>query len=360
MSNSKVMPIEMILYRYFVKYERLDQIIKYALSHSKACGANLFIDLYGLYRTICSRTYASECTNYISFVPTLVNMCAHYRTYFKQMRVYPKIFIISGYNVPDISRKFVAEYNKTMIDKLKNDKAQDIVNFNTQVLEILCPYLPDIHFIHNNNFESSVIMKHIIETEISNGNNNPNIIISSDIYPMQLCYQYTDTVFIKPNKSQGIDSSMITCIRENPNFINSFWKLIASSRSQITTGENEVKISPVNYSLMSALTRFPERDIKTSIRFDIAQRSIYNIIGSDNVILMPEVVYNSTPEINTKMSLNTLESRFKVLDLQYQYTLFNQSIDKSVIHYENLNDPEAVKLINDTYYQDNPIDIFHL
>lgn len=365
MSNSdtsklNAIPIETILYRYYVKYERLDKIIKYALGHSKACSVNLFIDIYGLYRTIISRSYASAVDDYTSFTPTLINMCAHYRSYFKQMRVYPKIFLVSSFNIPSVNRKFVAEYNKTMIDKLKNTQAKDIVEFNVQLLDTLCPYLPDIHFINCGDYESTVLMKAIIDKEQSEGNNSPNIIISSDIYPMQLCYLYPETVFIKPVKSNGVDSSMITCVRDNPNFINSFWRLIAATRSQISTGENDVTISPVNYPLISALTRYPERGMKHYIRFDVAMRNIYNLIGSSNVILTPETIFNESKDIQTKITLNLIDTRFKALDVQFQHMVYKESLDSRLLRYENLDDPQAVQMINNTYFKDNPIDLFHI
>lgn len=359
MNSDNVVPIEVILYRYFVKYERLDEIIKQALGHSKACTANLFIDIYGLYRTILSRSYHSALNNFTSFTPTMINMCSHYRTYFKQMRVYPKIFLISGFNVPELNRKFVAEYNKTMIDKLRNEQAKEIVEFNCSLLDILCPYLPDIHFINCGNYESSVLIKAIIEKERSNGNFSPNIIISSDIYPMQLCYQYDDTVFLRPLKSFGVDNSLITCERNNPIFAQSFWRLIGSSRTQLENGENNIRISPVNYPLLSALTRYPERGLKSYIRLDVAERSIFNLVQSNNISITPEMIYQE-PDIGSRITLNLLDTRFKALDISYQYMVYNESLDHNTLRYENLDDPDAVQMINNTYFKDNPIDIFHL
>ena len=144
-----------------------------------------------------------------------------------------------------------------------------------------------------------------------------------------------------------------------PIFAQSFWRLIGSSRTQLENGENNIRISPVNYPLLSALTRYPERGLKSYIRLDVAERSIFSLVQSNNISITPEMIYQE-PDIGSRITLNLLDTRFKALDVSYQYMVYNESLDHNTLRYENLDDPDAVQMINNTYFKDNPIDIFHL
>ena len=62
-----VIPVDMILTKYFVKYDRLDKIIPDAFKDYNATELNLYIDLYGLYKTLYSRTYRTDVSDYTAF-----------------------------------------------------------------------------------------------------------------------------------------------------------------------------------------------------------------------------------------------------------------------------------------------------
>ncbi len=357
--QGKSIPIEQIIYRYFVKYARLNQLIPVAYKGSNATRLNIFIDIYGLYKTICSRSYRTSTTDFTSFTSTIINMCSHYREYFKQIGVYTKIFLISSFNIPEANGKFVAGYNKTMIDKLKNNSVMEIVNMNIDLLNLLCPYLPDIHFIHTT-VESSTMIAHIIDLEKSKGNNNPNMIISSDIYPIQLCIKYPQTTLLHPKKYMGEDLSEIVCPRESDIFYHSFWGTICKKdRDSLENAIDSIRISPVNFSLLETLNRFPERNLKLIYNVKVAERIIYDVVGSENTKISLESLYNISKELSV-VPYVTLESRYKVIDLDYQLSLFKNSVESLTVTYDNLNDPEAVQMINSQYFQSNPIDLFRL
>lgn len=358
MSENKV-PVEYLITRYFVKYQKMNELISLAFEGSKANCVNLYIDLYGVYKTLFSRTYRTDISDYTSFTSTLINMCSHYRAYFKGLGVYCNIFLISSYNIPEINQKFVAGYNKTFLEKLKNKQVYEMVELNIQLLEILCPYLPDIHFLKTD-FESTVLMKYIINKELEKGNNNPNIIISSDLYPIQLCTEFDNTCFIKPKKYKNEDISLISCPRNHIMHENTFWSIICRERDSLMSDVNKVLISSSNYMLLMSLNRFPERNLKSLIHFQEANRIISEVVGFNNIKIDINTLYDSSKELSSKFPRTTLESRYKVLDLNYQYMLFENSIEPSLIQYENLNDPGAIQMINSQYFEKNPIDLFRL
>ena len=355
---SESVPVEYIVTRYFTKYNRLDSLIPYAFSGSKAKAINIYIDVYGLYKTLFSRSYRTSINDYTSFTTSIINMCSHYRGYFKNIGVYAKIFIISSYNVPEANCKFVAGYNKTMLEKLANKSINNMIDLNNQLLDLLCPYLPNIHFI-SSSYESSSVMDFLIRKEESEGNKNPNLIISSDIYPIQLTTKYSQTAFLRPKKSQGEDHSMIVCPKEHSTHHQSFWGLVCERDNLVNRSEN-IRISPVNFPLLMALNRFPERNITNLININAIERIIYDIVADQPLKVTAETIYSVSNELAAKVPFTVIDSRYKVLDIDYQSYLFDESLESKMIKYENLNDPDAVQLINSQYFSTNPIDVYRL
>ena len=359
MNNSDI-PIEYLMVRNFVKYTKLGELVSFAYNGSKAKAINLYIDLYSMYKTIYSRSYRTKMSDYTAFTSTLINICAHYKYFFRNIGVYARIFLISAYNVPENSCKRVSGYNKTFQDKLLNTPVREMMEFNFELLEILCPYLPDIHFFKTN-FESAVLMKHLIEKEQTKGNYNPNMIISSDLYPLQLVSMFPQTTFLRPKKVNGDDISSIVVPREHPIHMYSFWSLLCSrDRDDIGYRADNINISTDNFSLISAMNRFPERNLKTLFNISDTMKIINNIITDPTLKIDINTLYNASVELQGKTGLSILDARYKVLDVNYQTLIFDESIEPALINYENLSDPEIIQMINSKYFQNNPIDIFKL
>lgn len=350
---------EQIITRYFVKYNQLRNLIFGAFSGSRATEVNMFIDLYGLYKTMFSRTYRTDVSDYTAFTSTIINMCAHYRGFFKGMGVYTKFFIISSYNIPEINTRFVAGYNKSMKEKLMNQQVKEMVEINKELLSILCPYLPDIHFLQTE-FESTVLIHEIIEKEIKEGNNNPNIILSTDLYPIQLCNCFPNTIFLRPRKAKGEDFSMCTVPNDAPEFDINFWSMVALERDGLRDNVKLTRVSPANFVLLMSMTRFPERNFKSLINTTVAEKTILEIARDSKIGYNVEALYSANPDLYNRFPKETLNARYKCLAVQYQVSLFRESLEATTLHYENLQDPNAVNMINDKYFSNNPIDVFRL
>ena len=360
MSNYSEVPVEYIVARSFVKYSRLNELISFAYDGSKARSINLYIDMYSLYKTLFSRSYRTRVADYTAFTSSIINMCAHYKYFFRGLGVYARVFLISSYNVPDNSCKYVSGYNKTFQDKLLNTTVKEMMEFNSELLEVLCPYLPDIHFLKTN-FESSVLIKHLIEKEMSKGNNSPNMIISTDIYPIQLTSMFPQTTFLRPKKYNGDDLSSIVVPREHEMHTYSFWSLICSrDRDNLGYNADNINISTNNFALVSAMNRFPERNIKALFNISDTVKIIKNTIFDPTIKININTLYDASVELQGKIGLSILDARYKVLDVDYQSLIFNESMEPMLINYENLSDPEVIQMINSKYFQNNPIDIFKL
>lgn len=364
--------VEDIVIRYMTRYERLDQAISYAFAgYENARQLNIYIDLFGLFRTIISKSYRTQIKDYNALTSGVIGICAHYRNYFNRIGVSTKIFIISSFNIPSVVRAFLPEYNKSMIEKLGNKVILDMVTFNLDILELLCPYLPDIHFIKTE-YESSVLMYEIMKRE---GESIPSLIISSDLYPLQLTNKLPNVAYLWPRKSYGtfksrgvdtdpqyekevIDVSPICPPKSHPEYQKSFTYVITRKLGKNASETNRGYVNASNQVLLQALNNFPERDLKTKISINKASKIINEVASIDNQTIYPEDIKDIIESNN--LDFKEISNRYKALDVNYQHLWFQDSIEYANLHYDNLQDPDALNMINTKFFKNNPLDLYRL
>ena len=355
-SDNKV-SVENLIYGAFVKYDRLQQQVFNTFSNTSIATAthlNIFIDLYSILKSIFSEHNRTDISDYTAITTGIINMCSHYRGFFKKLSVHTTFYIIASLNTCDINRKFVIGYNEKFYGKSQIELFANMVNSNFELLELLCPYLPDIHFVKSpRNFESAVIMGHIIET-LKDG--QPNLIISKDLYPLQLCYQYPYTSYLYPiKKKNGIDESIMIPISEKPSFRFEFWNLVSNIRKFDVN--SILDISPVNFCLFSAMNRFPERYLNGMLNVVATKNYIYSIIGGEDVKIYPMQLYENNAA-NLQVSL--IEARLKTLDIQFMLPYYRNDPESRSIQFKNLRDDNIINMINAKFFAHNPIDVSKL
>ena len=356
MNRDTVISVEEVVAKHFIKYDTLKLLVPYVYAGSTADHLNIYIDLYGMYHTLYSRQYMTTVNDYTSFTTLVINMCAHYRTYFKFLNVSTKFFLISSFNIPEFSVSQIPDYNKTMVEKLGNKYIGEMMELNLALLELICPYLPDIHFLKTQ-FESSVLMNYLIDIE---DQSVPSLIISTDIYPFQLCAEKDNVTLFWPRKVFGDDNSYAICNKTHPEHSKSFWGAIERKLGKSVSYKTVGSISTSNFVLLAALNRLPDRNLQTIVNVTRASNLISALPGYREVRLTPDTLFELNQKGVKDLDYDTISKRYKVLDIHYQSLLFNESLESKSIHYENLNDPDAVQRINDKYFKDNPIDIFRL
>lgn len=355
-NKSITIPTQVILTGSFVRYDRLGELINFAYSGSKANSVNIYIDLYGAIKTLFSDSLRTDISDYTAATSTIINMCGHYRAFFKSIGVSTKIFLVFSYNCWQGARQLVAGYNDQFFKKSGNKMIKEMVELNNSLLELLCPYLPDVHFLKTE-YESSVLIDALIKKEKSKGNNFPNIIISKDIYPSQIVCLHDDTTFIKPKKLNNNDVSTIIPPRNHKTFFETFWKIFASLRG-IDVDRGSITIHPVNFPLLCSLSRFPERYISGIVSIPRANKIIYSVAGRDPIKIYPTSLGATT--LSDGIPISKVESRFRTLDISFASALFADSMESKLIHYENLNDPATINHICAKYFDNNPIDLQRL
>lgn len=353
MNNGGTVSTQMILTSSFVKYSQLSGLIGHAFAGSQATDLNLYIDLYGMIKTLFSKSFRTDISDYTAMTSTILNMCGHYRSFFKQMGVRTKIFLIFSYNVPEVNCKLVSEYNKSFGSKLDNEIIKEMVELNNNLLETLCPFLPDIFFLKTS-FESSML----IDKLINDGDCNPNLIISKDIYPIQLTYLHPNTAFIKPKKLNGEDVSVIIPPTNNIDFVDDFWNLYCQARGSIQIARKSVGIHPINFTLLSAMSRFPERGFKSLLSHTVANKLIFGVVGREQVKISVRSILDSG--LTDNLPQQAIDSRYMALDVDFMRSTYNDSIESKMIKLLNLSDPGTVNQICAEYFQKNPVDLARL
>jgi hypothetical protein len=189
-------------------------------------------------------------------------------------------------------------------------------------------------------------------------NKIPNIIISKDIYPLQLTAIYPYTSYLYPIKQRGgIDMSVMIPINEKENYRFLFWNLVSQIRK--INPSDLYNISPVNFPILSAMNRFNERGIKSLINIKTAVKYIEKIVGNTDRELFMELLYNDE-EISNSIPLNIIESRLKALDVKYMLPIYQQDPEYLSIRIENLIDNETLNKINSKFFTNNPMDFNNL
>lgn len=355
-NNNTLVPLESIIYGSFVKMNRLRELTINTFSNTSIASAtelNIFIDLYSVLKQVFSESHRTNITDYTAITSGIINMCSHYRTFFRQLSVKTKFYLIFSFNICDINRKFVAGYNETFFNKSQIPLFNKLAMDNFDLLDVICPYLPDIFFIKSlRNYESAVIIANLIE-KINDG--NPNLIISKDLYPIQLCYQYPYTSYLYPIKRKGgSDESIMIPISEKNTFRYEFWKVIASIRKLDVS--SYMDISPVNFPLFCALNRFPERGIPSVANLAGTKNIIKKIAGSEDIRIIPQQLYDD-PEISSKIPVTKIESRMNALDVQFMLPYYKADPESKSIQLQNLRDDSAINTINSRFFSHNPLDL---
>ena len=336
--------------------DKLSSLTMHTFSNTSIAGAtelNIFVDVYSIIKSVFSEHTRVDISDNTAITTGLINMCSHYRSFFASLSVKTNFFLVSSFNVCDINEKFVSKYNGKFKEKMEIPMYNQVVMDNFALLELLCPYLPDIHFIRSpRNYESSIIMTHLIET-VNNG--SPNLIISKDIYPMQLCYLYPYTSYLLPCKYRGFDTSLMVPISEKKSFRKEFWNLFGKFRSFDISSLYD--ISPLNFTLFLAINGFKERNIYPVLANAPSTKNIItHFVGEDDIKIYPEQMYKDE-DISSKIPIALVESRMKAIDIQYILPYYRNDPESKSIKLQNLVDHSAINAINARFFSHNPIDL---
>ena len=318
-SDIRKLNLAQVIYGGYVKLDRLKDLVFQTYGNSSieyATKLNIFIDLTSILHPLYSE-HNRIVSDYITDLSAgIINMCAHYRSYFRTLSVDTKFYLINSYNCADLNRKFIANYNAEFMRKVQVTNTKKLIDGNIDLLRVLCPYLPGIYLIESmEQYETAVIIAHLIEI-INDG--NPNLVISHDLYPLQLV-------------------AKIRKINVQP----------------------LLEISPLNYALFSAMTKCPERTLNGICAPITAKNFISTLVGSQDIKVNASQFMNNT-ELASKFTVAEIAARYNAVDIQYALPFYKASPEAMNIKFLDLKDDAAVNRITSKYYQNNPIDLMRL
>lgn len=361
-SYRRKVSISAVIAGYKVKYELLQRFINIAFEGSEETHINIYIDLYSIIRSIYADKYDVVVDNYFDIVTGVVNIAIHYKYYFKKyLGVESKVFIIAGDNCPKPNSMLIMDYNKTV--KLRKESPmgssmKQMLNENIELLNTIVPYIPDIYFFQTQ-YETSVCMKYIIDKQASEFNNTaPNIIVTKDIYPMQLVTLDHKTALLRPKKSRGSEMSFFVNPLDKPGNIIQFWTNFLNIKR---VAYMEMQIHPCNLSLVLAFNGMQERNIKSLMSLRKINECIFNAVGNLETFCAPHSVFSYNPYIEANIPETLIMDRYKAIDINFQVkNFYSNSVEAKTMEFKNKRDMISLRAINDRYFAENPINLQYL
>lgn len=344
----------------FTTYAKLDPMIIQAFSGCpNATEVNVFIDLYPIVKS-CYK-YTGDIVDQTSLASNVISMCIHYREFFRRKGVYAHFYLINSINCSEEYSIAVPGYNDSMIQLINGRNNEKFILSNLTILKDICPYLPNIYFLSSPCYETSVLIAAIISKNINMYGTNalPNLIISKDLYPVELVTEFPNTAILIPKKVKEngtlVDDSIIA---NNEPF--SFWEWF-KARRQIKFNDT-ILLAPFYYSIINALTRFPERNVKSLYSLTKTLKA-FNLLITEGLITNAQspsfeylqlVLEKTFPNINiatVKLRYNALSAIHGALQTymnspEFQFALF-----------ENKYDANILKNYNSLLFSKNPIEL---
>lgn len=350
--------IEDVLYSNYIKYDRLYALTNHAFYGSNSNDLDIYLDMNSLTKVLF-RTTEVSIDNYSSVTSSMINLCAHLRSYYEtRHRVNTRIYIVYTDNVPIHIISHYHNYNYANITAMSiNPRMQDVIKSNLNLLSILCPYLNDIFFINDSNVETSVVIANLV---LQQQHKCPSLIISKDPFTYQLVSFLPQTFLFRPKKSKY-------------NVSDESWDVTKSRLYELYIKELGGKVynlekynfSTQLFSLFLTLAGVRFRHIPCNFHYDTALKIIKSSIDENRILdsYNSDALYTLSnlkyPRIIEQERIQYMAMLFDIIDLNKQSIIYANSpqstnITKGII---NLYNPDEVKNINNKYFINNPLDL---
>ena len=334
---------------YYVKYDRLKLLIDTTFSGSNATEVDIYIDIKDILFKV-DRYLNDTCLpikNPLVITSGIINMIAHYRNFFHtRYRCTTRFFIIdsigellscqycSEYKVPQLSDRMISLYTK-----------------NLEILPMITKYIHDVQFIAAcTNIVTKALSIHHIETK-----KNPSIIISKDEYNIQASADSDFYVLIPKKNKTGDVSILSTSASASATYIY-----------LITRGQHDLTkyITPNLIPMLMGMTRVPTRSLQTIMNIPSALKKLSSDIhGTIAISYYPSDIPSFLRYILKNSKYDKQQSR-----IHYRYqacdatgTLYaGYKMHPEYLTYNgiiNLYDPNSIKVINNEYFKDCPLDL---
>lgn len=356
MTETNITVEQLLVYRNFIKYPELRKLTQEAFGGSTATHLNIYIDLYSMLLELYRRDIQFVEPTVIA--STMINLCAHMRSYYGiHHNVTTSFFMVYG-DIFWYNKLFLPEYNANNEDRVfKNQFVVEKIHTNMSILGLLCPYLPDIHYV-TKPYEAMTVMLDIMDKEELEGNTSPNLVLSRDPNAIQLTIKDNTVLFFNDKKKD------VSYHADRKYAINSYLLKLHNG----TNCNNMFKIAGLDGSLLNILitlsslrsrgisSLYPMNKAINIVKAAVKRGSIINGLNTD-----PVAIYNGLFVGNEcKIDIDSFCLRFKAIDLTTQHMFYMNDASSSTPYKSDLVDVEAVQTINNQYFRNNPLDLNRL
>lgn len=349
--------LEQLMTGHFIKYEKMAELISQSYTGSNCNKINLFIDINSLVKGLYSiDAWGYKSVSRYEMSAIILNMCGHYRQFFRRLGVSTTIYLIYGLNCPKSNSTYVSGYNSKFVRSyMKKELITNLIDDNLAILNVITQYLPKIYFFNIGQCEVSSMVAHIIKKSNAIANGFENIVISKDILMLQLVPEYNVRI-LRPIKNKDGDCSIIV---DNSNLWIHFYGFYRKLKS------TPIDNIPNNFiSNILTMTNVTERGISAIFTIPKAMKILSMAI--QNGFLDPTKFYNQA-SVNTALAVmdvsgyNPIEfdMRYKAISTQFQ-SMYILPIEKpELVDYQlfDLEDVQGLKNIISRYYYNTPIDL---
>lgn len=346
-----MIPLQSIIYKQFIKHNRLDNLINIEFNNVRTNVINIFIDCYQIFNPLY-RFY--RVNNPLSITSCMMNMAIHYRWFFKKYGVHTHIFLLYSPTMSTNNTRFCPEYNNKYRNRMLNNKViYENVNQNLSLMNTLVSYMPDI-YLKIGTVETSVMAADIINKFESKGYCPPNIFISSSQYAFQLPSFNNRIVLFCPKRTNQQTSDNNDDISYSVNYTNNLNRFISETRNQ---DMRDIQLDQSWISGFMILSGIPKRDVKSLLNYRETLKVLKKIKDSFDIIT-PEVLHSTITELypDKNIGYTDIINRYNCIDIKYQLQLYRTLPESSENGYltQFPNQKELFK-INEKYFKDEPI-----
>jgi hypothetical protein len=367
--------IEGTMLQNFVRYERLSKLVFQAYSRNASKHIRVYVDLYSLFLKLYDddRYYVRNDNVIASYV---INMVGHYREFFRRLDVSSEFWLVHSSNLSTVKNGLLtlAEryasvkggstvYNQNAMNKYKsNPNILRLVGENLNILSLISPYIPDVHFVQDEDHDSVEIIGTLVAYH-KKKSPDPCMIITRDPFMYQLTH--TDVIVLRPKKDlQGTDVSYYV---DHGTIIPAY-----TSERRLANRDRFVGMSPDLMNLIYVLGSVPERGLSGMFNITAVSTIIKELLRNHIVLngynsfedFVGNTVLSDTANYICHMGYQIhpkyIHARNSVTDIRFNIELLINTSYTVTISKPNLYDPKGVREVNDLYFQDYPLDLSKL
>lgn len=326
------------MYSYYVRYEKLTELINKQFYNSNATNVNLFVDVHGILVNLRENKVS---INQYAFIAGLINLAAHYRQFFKtRYQCTTRIWFINA-----LDNIIPHYYNKTF------DHNTNVDTIDDNIMKQLCNYIPEVAYVTCRVDCATMAVKIAKDEKLI----DPCILISKDPFEFQIC-AYDNFYVLRPKKYKGQDTSYLV----NKLNATEYYSMYISYGHETVKGF-DATILPV----LMALWRVPSRKVLTKFRMPKPIDLLKNYV-SKYTYRYPwdiETFFQRLSEANDGIidrNIFDLTNRFKAVDAIYFQSVAYESLPDYKTDYTgivNLYDPRGMQEINEKYFKAYPLDL---